>query len=292
MSDDTLKAGAVISRRNMTKLQTMHDTAVEMGATCDMPAKLAGTCPHCGASLDAAESAKAGLLDIDASAATPYASMKAVGDRRIEVKVAYYGHKNGRDSHNEYFSPNTDFDPENFPAPPLLYYHGFDAQGKKMGKPAVTGKFESRRTGADGHYLTYQLKRTKHADLQWDAAQKGACVVSPGTIGHLIRKDAQTGELTYWPLAEISAWDYAQGREPANLHSVAAPIIKALYLSEGLDLPTSITATTGEAPETAGDAVSGQTRAGVAPLSPDDARQIVLSLTTDLLHAYRKETTA
>lgn len=200
-------------------------------------------------------SAKAGLLDIDTSTATPYASMKAVGERLLEVKVSYYGHKAGKDSHNEYFSPRTDFDPDNFPAPPLLYYHGFDANGKKMGKPAVTGAFVSRRVGTDGHYLTYKLKNTKFADLQWDSAQKSACVVSPGTIGHLIRKQPD-GELTYWPLAEISAWDYAPNRAPANLHSVAAPVLKALYLSEGLDLPASIQAANDAPPETPGDGVS------------------------------------
>lgn len=207
-------------------------------------------------------SAKAGLpLDIDQSTATPYASMKAVGDRLIEVKVAYYGHKAGKDSHGEYFSPNTDFDPENFPAPPLLYYHGFDSNGKKMGKPAVTGKFTERRKGSDGHYLTYKLKKTKHADLQWESAQAGKCVVSPGTIGHLIRKAAD-GELTYWPLAEISAWDYAPNRAPANLHSVAAPVLKALYLSEGLTPPPVIETAASETPEAPGDGASEQAQVG------------------------------
>jgi hypothetical protein len=228
-----------------------------------------------------ASTAKAGLLDLDVSTATPYASMKAVGDRLIEVKVAYYGHKNGKDSHGEYFSPNTDFDPENFPSPPLLYYHGFDANGKKMGKPAVTGTFQSRRTASDGHYLTYALKRTRYADLQWASAQQGACVVSPGTIGHLIRKAAD-GELTYWPLAEISAWDYAANRAPANLHSVAAPVLKALYLSEGLTPPALIETAASETPEAAGDAASEQARSGGADLSSDETARII---TTEVVAA-------
>ncbi len=229
-------------------------------------------------------SAKAGMLDTEVSSATPYASMKAVGDRLIEVKVAYYGHKAGKDSHGEYFSPNTDFDPENFPAPPLLYYHGFDSSGKKMGKPAVTGKFQSRRTGGDGHYLTYKLKNTKFADMQWDAAQKSACVVSPGTIGHLIRKNPD-GELTYWPLAEVSAWDYAPNRAPANLHSVAAPVIKALYLSEGIPLPTSIDTAASEAPEAPGDGASGQQQGGGHDVSPDEAARLVVTEITAALLA-------
>lgn len=194
--------------------------------------------------------AKAGLpLDIE-GATTAYATMKALAGRQIEVKIAY-----GRDSHGEYFSAKTDFDPENFPSPPLLYYHGYNETGKKMARPVVTGSCVSRRPGTDGHYLTYQLKSGKYADLQWQSAQAGKCAVSPGTVGHLIRKSAD-GHLDYWPLAEVSAWDYNGRRDsksaPANLHSVAAPVLKAAYLEAGIDLPTlDLTP-----PETAGDAVS------------------------------------
>jgi hypothetical protein len=229
------------------------------------------------------QAAKAGLLDLDVSTATPYASMKAVGDRLIEVKVAYYGHKGGKDSHQEYFDSRTDFDPENFPTPPLLYYHGFDANGKKMGKPAVTGKFESRRSGTDGHYLTYKLKATKYADLQWEAAQKGQCVVSPGTIGHLIRKAAD-GHLDYWPLAEVSAWDYAANRAPANLHSVAAPVVKALYISEGIAPPSVLDTAASETPKAPGDGASEQAHSGGDTLSSDEvARYVVTQVASAVL---------
>lgn len=224
-----------------------------------------------------ANTSKAGPLETDPSTATPYASMKALGDRQIEVKVAYYGHKDGKDSHGEYFSANTDFGVEDFPTPPLMYYHGFDANGRKMGKPAVTGKFESRRTAADGHYLTYKLKNTRFADLQWESAQKGACVVSPGTIGHLIRKNPD-GELTYWPLAEISAWDYAPNRPPANLHSVAAPVIKALYLAEGIALPPTIETTP---PETSGEDVS----AGALDIDPQTAGRVIADVIAQALRS-------
>lgn len=295
--DPSSKAGAALNRQNKTRIQHMHDLAAEMGAMCGdgmdyTPiGKSAKQLERDLATIqNALNTAKAGMLDVEESSATPYASMKALGDRRIEVKVAYYGHKNGRDSHNEYFSPNTDFDPENFPAPPLLYYHGFDANGKKMGKPAVTGRFESRRAASDGHYLTYKLKNTKHADLQWEAAQAAKCVVSPGTIGHLIRK-SDAGELLYWPLAEISAWDYAPNRAPANLHSVAAPVLKALYISEGIPLPTPIDPATSETPETAGDVVSEQAQAGGADVSPDEAARIVVTEITSALLARNMRNT-
>lgn len=212
--------------------------------------------------------AKAGIpLDIEGAAQT-YATLKALGNRQIEVKVAYGGHKGGRDSHGEYFSARTDFDTENFPSPPLLYYHGYSETGKKMARPVVTGSCVSRRAGTDGHYLTYQLKTGKYADLQWDSAQAGKCVVSPGTVGHLIRKAAD-GHLDYWPLAEVSAWDYDGKRAPANLHSVAAPVLKAAYLEAGIDLPPTLDL---QPPETAGDAVSAGT-----DISDNDAARFIVA---------------
>lgn len=270
MSED-MKAGAAISRANMTRLQAAHDTLAELGVMCGdgMDAKMA-TCPHCGHSLT---TAKAGAILTDETE-THYATAKALGDRQIEVKVAYGGHKGGKDSHGEYFSSRTDFDPENFPAPPLLYYHGYTEQNRKAARPVVTGKFLSRRAASDGHYLTYQLKAGKYADLQWDAALKGECVVSPGTVGHLIRREPD-GELTYWPLAEVSAWDFAKDRQPANLHSVAAPVLKALYLAEGLEVPESLVNTP---PEVAGDATS----AGV-DIDPETAGRMIADVVASAL---------
>lgn len=210
--------------------------------------------------------------------ATAVATMKALGDRQIEVKVAYGGHRGGKDSHGEFFSAKTDFDTENFPTPPLLYYHGFDEQGRKMGKPAVTGKMVSRRADADGHVLIYQLKSGTYADRQWAAALKGECAVSPGTVGHLIRK-APDGELLYWPLAEVSAWDAAPNRKQANLYSVAAPVLKAAYLEAGLDIPAPIRDTP---PEAAGDAASAEA------IDPETVKQTIAAEVARVLLTTRK----
>lgn len=225
-------------------------------------------------------SAKAGLLNLGDSTAPVYASLKALANRQIEVKIAYGGHKAGKDAHGEYFSAKTDFDSENFPAPPLLYYHGFDEGGRKMARPVVTGTCASRRSDSDGHYLIYQLKTGRYADLQWSSAQAGRCVVSPGTVGYLIRKAAD-GELLYWPLAEVSAWDYDGKRAPANMHSVAAPVLKAAYLEAGLPLPSIVNTTPPEAP---GDGASAGEQ-----ISPEDAGRAIAAEVAKALLALRKE---
>jgi hypothetical protein len=215
---DATKAGARHSRQDQTMIQTMHDHAVSLGAQCDMG--------------DGA-SAKAGSLVYD-DGEPVFATVKALGDRTLELKVAY-----GFDAHGERFSERTDFDIENFPTPPVLYYHGYDERGKPMGKPVVIGRTTKRENRGDGHYLTAKLRSNAHADKTWDAALKGQAVVSPGTAGHLRRKE-RDGELTYWPIVEISAWDYAEHRKQAHPHSIAIPVLKALYIEEGLTFPTDI----------------------------------------------------
>lgn len=230
---------------------------------------------------------KAGL-PMDGDSLGGYATMKAVGDRLLEVTVAYGGPKGGKDAHGEYFSTKTDFDPENFPTPPLLYYHGYNEQSRKMPKPVVTGKLLARRSAPHGHVLTYQLKSGKYADLQWEAAQAAKCAVSPGTVGHLIRKDTSTGELLYWPLAEVSAWDVAPDRQPANLYSIGLPALKAHYLEAGITLPDTLAPT----PEAAGDAAGSSGHAdSTPPLTPDEMRTIAAQIVTEQLRTYRKETT-
>lgn len=225
---------------------------------------------------------KAGALALDGASIGAYATIKALAERHIEVKIAFGGPMGGRDAHGEFFSAKTDFDPEHFPAPPLLYYHGFDEHGRKMGRPAVTGTVVSRHTGTDGHYITYKLKSGKYADLQYSSAMKSACVVSPGTVGHLIRK-ASDGELLYWPLAEVSAWDYSDARKPANAYSVAAPVLKALYLAENLPIPETL-----NAPEAAGDAAASA--ADTTPLTDDQRRAMAAQIVADQLRTYRQET--
>ncbi len=271
---DATKAGAAISRQNMTRLQTMHDMAVSMGAQCDMggpdttPIGKAGACPHCG--LPLVSSAKGEGIGGDEGAPV-FATVKALGDRTLELKVAY-----GYDAHGERFSAKTDFDIENFPTPPVLYYHGYDEKGKPMGKPVVIGRTTKRENRDDGHYLTAKLRQNTYADKTWDAALKGQAVVSPGTAGHLRRK-ASDGELTYWPIVEISAWDYAEHRKPAHPHSVAIPVLKALYLAEGLDLPASLSK---EPPEAAGDAASAESSQEEQPrtdISPDEVAQYIVT---------------
>jgi hypothetical protein len=166
---------------------------------------------------------------------SPY-SIKALADRTLEIRVAW-----GWDAHNERFVQGvTDFDTDNYPTPPVAYYHGYTKDGKRSKKPIYIGKTISREDRADGHYLTAKLNDKPEADAVWQAAQKGVAAASPGTATHLIRREGD-GTLTYWPIVEISAWDNPDGKHPqAHAYSVARPVLKALGIDIDDDNPEAL----------------------------------------------------
>lgn len=274
------KAGARHSRQDQTMLQTMHDHSVALGASCDMGEKAykADACPHCGAALDA--TVKAGALDVEAGEDAVIASVKALGDRTLELRVAW-----GWDGHKEQFTPQTDFDLENFPSPPVAYYHGYTEKGKPAPKPIYIGKTLKRENRADGHYLTTKLNSKPEADRVWQAALEGKAVVSPGTAGHLRRKAAD-GTLTYWPIVEISAWDYADSRKPAHPKSVAFPVLKALYDEAGMDVPALLDTPPPEAP---GDGASAGSDTP-PDLSPEEVARYIVTQVASAALANSKRT--
>ena len=184
-----------------------------------------------------------------------FASVKAIGKRKLELKVAFGGPKSGKDRQGEFFDAMTDFDEENFPSPPVTHYHGFDKNGRPSGKPIFVGKTVKRETRADGHYLIVDLNNSRHADDIYNAALKGKAVVSPGTVPHLTRPlpRRSDGHLDYWPIAEIATWEYKPGAEPANPWSVASlPGLKSIYREAGLDLPALLNTNDSATPQATG----------------------------------------
>jgi hypothetical protein len=275
------KSGARHSRTDNDKLREVRkvvrramDLLVELGAPEDDADAIA----------DAADAATKGAdLDAVEDGAPIYASIKALSDRTLELRVAW-----GWDGHKEQFHPElTDFDTENFPTPPVAYYHGYGQDGKPAQKPIYIGKTVKRENRADGHYLTAKLNGKPEADRVWAAALKGQAVVSPGTAGHLRRKTPD-GTLTYWPIVEISAWDYADSRKQAHPHSIAFPILKALYQEANVSLPAIIDPAR-EAPEATGEVASVQARAD--DISSDEAGQLIAAEVARALLAMRKDTT-
>lgn len=222
--------------------------------------------------------AKAGLpLDVEQPPDIA-ATMKAAGDRQLEIQIAFGGPR-AKDTHGEYFSKNTDLAEADFPTPPLIYYHGYDQRtNKAMSKPVVIGSPLKRWTSDRAHHILYQLKSNQWADQTWADACKGDVPASPGTVGYLIRKAAD-GELLYWPIAEVSAWDRSGGRKQAYRHTVATAALKALYVAEGISLPPALSSL-----EAGGDPAS----ASVIDISPEIAGPAIAAEVARLLLTLRQ----
>lgn len=178
-----------------------------------------------------------------------FGEVKAAGDWELDVLgVPFGGPNGGKDSDGEYFTPNTKTHTDKYPNPPVVYYHGLDPNGKPMGEPAIIGSVKRIWQDVKGWWYKVVLdKASEYARRIWDAAKEGRARASSGSIIHMVRKEG-TGEITNWPVAELSLIDADGRRQPANQYAVALVAAKAVYQQAGIELP-AITEEGGE-PET------------------------------------------
>jgi len=192
-----------------------------------------------------------------------HAYVKAVldGDEwTLEVLAAPFGAPDDKDSQGEYFTPQTKFHDDKYGLPPVVYYHGFSPDGKPMGEPQYIGKAIDREVRPDGIWYKVVLDKAKDfAHRVWQAAKEkvGGAVASSGSLPHLVRVE-NDGRIREWAINELSLWDFAENRQPANRYAVALPQMKTIYKAAGLDFPE-------------GEAERGDTTA--EPGKKDDDRQ-------------------
>lgn len=167
-------------------------------------------------------------------------AVKAVGDWELDVLGVPYGGPDNRDADGEYFAADTKFHADKFALPPAVYYHGYEDKGKPSGSPAYIGKAVSREARNDGVWFRVVLdKASEYARRVWEAAKQGTAYASSGSVGHLVRK-ARDGKILEWPVAELSIFDTANGKQPANRYAVALPVMKMMYSRAGISLPADI----------------------------------------------------
>ena len=165
-------------------------------------------------------------------------AVRALDGRRLEILAAPYGSPTDRDHLNEWFSARTDFMIDVGDKRPALYFHGFTPDKKMSVKPTsnVLGKAHVSRIDDEGVWMEAELKEGRLADRVWEAAEKGTCRASTGSINYLCRSDDKTGEVLAWPIAEISLIDEGLGRHPVNDKAVALPI-RAMFEALDLEVP-------------------------------------------------------
>lgn len=165
-------------------------------------------------------------------------TVKAAGDWTLDVLgLPFGGPDGGKDAQGEYFSAQTRTHDDKWPSPPVVYYHGFTPEGLPSGEPAYIGRTIKRWTDQAGHWFRVVLDQSSEwARRVWEAAQQGLARASSGSVAHLVRKAAD-GHILEWPIAELSIFDAAEGRQPANAYAVALPVMKTVYQRAGLPWP-------------------------------------------------------
>ena len=171
-----------------------------------------------------------------------YTAIKAVGDWELEVLgIPYGGPEGGKDADGEYFSEKTALYLDRFTDPLVVYYHGYDDNGKPAGAPELIGKVQGHEKRSDGVWFRVLLDKANDlARRVWESAKQGLARASSGSIAHLVRI-AEDGEILNWPFAELSIFETETGKQPANNYAVALPVMKAIYARAGKELPAENT---------------------------------------------------
>lgn len=124
----------------------------------------------------------------------------------VEMRIAYGGPFNGRDTYGTIFSARTDWGLDLHPEGiPILYDHGLDPDFglTPIGRTEPTANFRSE---ADGLWVRGQLdKRHKYYETRvkplLDASGVG---VSQGSAPNFVRIDVRSGDVKQWGLNELS----------------------------------------------------------------------------------------
>lgn len=144
----------------------------------------------------------------------------------LDVLIApFWGPNSGRDSHGQYFTPDTEFLHDVIPTPPVFFYHGAELGGDA----SLIGKSSERWIDDLGVWQTVTLDMTEpNARRTWQASLAGNAYASTGVVPASLMIDAQTGEIEQWLIGEISLMVLSDGMEPANTYAIAVPRLKAL----------------------------------------------------------------
>ena len=165
------------------------------------------------------------------------------GDKKVlEVLAAPYGSTTRKDRLKQFFSFRTDFMIDIGDRRPTMYLHGFSPRRRAMDQPPALGIAEVIRVDEQGLWMRTELDDSELSVRTWDAAKRGEAKASTGSIRHLVRpQDDAPGEVTCWPIAELSVWDSGGKRIPVSDDAVVIPI-RALFEQCELDLPETFEA--------------------------------------------------
>jgi len=162
-------------------------------------------------------------------------AMKKGNKMALEVLAAPFGSPERRDRLDQYLTANTDFMIEVGDRRPTMYLHGYSPRRRAMDKPPVLGVAEVSKVDEMGVWMYTELDDSPLSKRTWEAAKRGEARASTGSIAHLVRpRGDEPGEVTCWPIAELSVWDGNEDRVPVSDDAIVIPL-RALFDDLQLD---------------------------------------------------------
>jgi HK97 family phage major capsid protein len=213
--ENEIKRGARHSRKDQEKLQSIHDAANSLGASCPRTPEWT----QMPKSLGEAGEDEVEVFDGDAIKAVATADGLKLAGYLVRFTKGI-----SVDATGEYFDKDTDFDLE-FPAQSTVYFdHGKNKiiGQRKLGKATLT-------MTPEGIFAETLLKeRDEYEMIIADFARKGKLGWSSGTAKHLIVREPQEGHtyLKRWPLG-LDATITHRPAEPKNVATSLKSFIPA-----------------------------------------------------------------
>jgi len=190
-----------------------------------------------------------------------WSTAKVAGEWELDVLgVPFGGPIKGKDAHGEFFTAKSALMLKVGDQRPVFYNHGHDPANRKEDFPSPIGTAEYVGVRPDGHWFRVRLDRASdYAKAIMDAARKGIARASGGTISYLRRVVEWTGEILFWPLAELTLIDTVPGkREPANDYAVVQ--LRSAYKTLSIEIPDVFTADAADATEALIDRILEEVR--------------------------------
>lgn len=151
--------------------------------------------------------------------------------------LPFGGHRKGRDWHGKFFSKDTEFGIKVGAELPTVHFHGRKAvRGTPFEpKPEFLGISEFMGLSKKGGWFMTRLDQTsKLATRLYHAGRRGALRASTGLAGTLQRWN-EKGMYTLWVPGEMTMIEKTRNIGPVNELAVSVPILKALYIDNGLE---------------------------------------------------------